>query len=457
MSIGFTKRGSRPEGALAKGTTGRATADLEPAAGNGLIHRRAILRGGALAAGAAATATLAGGAVGAGRSAAAGEVGPLQPKSMQVPGAVFTRYGQPSRHEAAVVRHILQPYGDLAPGVGISFTPLQNLQGTITPNGLHFERHHHGVPDIDPEQHELLIHGLVRQPLKFTAEALTRYPGVSRPYFIECAGNSFFNSNLFADPMQVPVNMIHGLVSCAEWTGVPLAAILDEAGLRAEGRWVLAEGADAAGMSRSIPIEKCLDDAIIALYQNGERLRPEQGYPMRLVLPGYEGNMSVKWLRRIKVTTAPTHTKDETSKYSDLQPGGIARQFTYPMEVKSTITRPAGGLTMQGPGLYEVTGLAWSGQGRITRVEISADGGQSWADAALSEPNLAHALVRFRLPWQWDGGPALLQSRAHDDRGHVQPARAVWSQDYAAGHLFHCNAIQTWRIAEDGGITNVYA
>jgi sulfane dehydrogenase subunit SoxC len=375
---------------------------------------------------------------------------------MRVPGAPFRGYGQPSRFEDSVTRGIIKIYGDLAPGAGVSMTPLQSLNGTITPNGLHFNRSHNGVPDVDPEKHTLLIHGLVERPLKFDMDAMLRYPSVSRIYFIECSGNSFFNSNLFSEPKQMPVGMIHGLVSAAEWTGIPMATLLDEAGIRPEARWVLAEGADSAAMSRSVPIEKCLDDAMIALYQNGERIRPEQGYPMRLLLPGFEGNMSVKWLRRLKLTAKPTHTKDETSKYTDLMPDGKARQFTYPMGVKSVITRPAIGLAMRGPGFYEVSGLAWTGHGRIVKVEISADGGTSWADGALSEPNLPHALVRFRLPWQWDGSPVVLMSRATDEKGNIQPTRAVWSPQYAAGQLYHCNAIQSWSISADGEIKNVY-
>jgi len=424
--------------------------ELEQAAGGGLMHRRAFLAGGALAVGAGAVAGL------PHRAAAAGAIGPDQPLSMKTPGGPLRGYGLPSRFEEGVVRTVLQPYGELSPGAGVSMTPLQAMHGTITPNGLHFNRSHNGVPDIDPETHKLLIHGLVDRPLMFTMDQLMRYPTMTRTLFIECSGNSFFNSNLFPEAMQVPVGMIHGLVSCAEWTGISLAALLDEAGIKSEAKWILAEGADAAGMSRSVPIEKCLDDAMIALYQNGERVRPEQGYPMRLLLPGFEGNMSVKWLRRIKLTDAPTHTKDETSKYSETQPDGISRQFTYSMGVKSTITRPATGLAMQEPGLYEVTGLAWSGHGSVSKVEVSADGGTSWAEAALEGPVLPHALVRFRLPWQWDGGPATLQSRAHDTRGNIQPNHADWSRQYAAGQLYHCNAIQSWSITADGEIKNVF-
>lgn len=417
------------------------------AAGGGLLHRRTFLAGGAVVA--AATAL-------SGQAAVGATIGDDAPSWMTGPGAGFRGYGEPAGQESTVERTILKPYGDLAPGAGVALTPLQNLEGAITPNSLHFERSHNGRPGIDPDRHELLIHGLVARPLKFSVESLLRYPMASRICFIECAGNSFFNSNLFPEPMQVPVGMIHGLVSGAEWTGIPLATLLDEAGLDPRGKWILAEGADAAAMSRSIPIGKALDDAVIALYQNGERLRPEQGYPVRLLLPGYEGNMSIKWLRRIKVTAGPTHTKDETSKYTDLMPDGKARQFTFRMGVKSTITRPATGAAMRGPGRYQISGLAWSGHGRVARVEISADGGKSWAEAALDAPVLPMALTRFRLPWRWEGAPALLQSRATDEAGNMQVRREVWSAQYAAGHLYHCNAIQTWGIAANGDVSNVY-
>lgn len=351
-------------------------------------------------------------------------------------------------------RGVFQPFGAVAPGTGASFTPLQSLDGTITPNGLHFERHHNGVPDIDPAQHRLLIHGLVKRPLFFSVDALLRYPMVSRICFIECGGNSFRNT--LPEPAQVPCGMIHGLLSCSEWVGVPLATLLAEAGVDTKGKWILAEGADSATMSRSIPMEKVLDDALIALYQNGETIRPEQGYPMRLLLPAWLGNMNVKWLRRVKVTDGPTHTRDETSHYTDLKPDGKARQFTYVMEVKSVITHPSGGMTMHGPGFYQISGLAWSGRGRIAKVEVSADGGQSWAEAALQGPVLPQSLTRFRIPWQWNGGPAMLQSRATDEKGHVQETHKDWAAHYSPANRYHCNAIQTWHVTDEGSVRNVY-
>jgi sulfane dehydrogenase subunit SoxC len=423
-----------------------------PLADRGLLDRRAFLTGAVKVAGLVAAGGLSGDLLGAAQAAepAAAETPPW----MKIPGQPFRGYGQPARFEEAVKRIIVQPYKDIAPGAGDSMTPLHQLQGTITPSGLHYERHHSGVPDIDPARHELLIHGLVRRALKFSVEALLRYPTVSRIYFLECSGNSFFNAA--AEPPQKSCGAIHGMISCSEWTGIPLALLLDEAGLDPRGKWIVAEAGDAAAMNRSIPIEKCLDDAMIALYQNGERLRPEQGYPMRLLLPGWEGNMSIKWLRRLTVTEEPAYSREETAKYTDLMPDGCARQFTFPMGVKSVITHPSAGMAMKGRGFYEVSGLAWSGSGRIIRVEVSADGGRSWAKAELQAPVLPLALTRFRLPWNWDGGPVLLQSRATDEKGNIQPTREKWAGQYSAGNTYHYNAIQTWSISPEGEIRNVY-
>jgi sulfane dehydrogenase subunit SoxC len=245
-------------------------------------------------------------------------------------------------------------------------------------------------------------------------------------------------------------------VSCAEWTGIPLGTLLDEVGVRPEGKWLLAEGADAAAMSRSVPMEKALDDAMIAMYQNGERLRPENGYPIRLLLPGWEGNTNVKWLRRLKVTAEPVMTKDETSKYTDSMPDGTALQFTFPMGVKSLITSPSGGLKMQGAGLYQISGIAWSGAGRIRRVEVSADGGKTWAPASLSAPVLPKALTRFRMAWRWEGRPAVLISRAIDETGAIQPTRDALLREGGAAHRYHYHALQSWAVSAAGEVRNVY-
>jgi sulfane dehydrogenase subunit SoxC len=422
-----------------------------PAAERGLLDRRAFLAGAVTAAGLVATGSLAAELLAAPAVEAAA---PEIPPWMKAPGEPFRGYGQPASYEAEVQRIIVQPYQEIAPGAGDSMTPLHQLQGTITPSGLHYERHHSGVPEIDPARHELLIHGLVHRPLKFSMDSLLRYPTVSRICFLECSGNSFFNTK--PDPPQKSCGAIHGMISGSEWTGIPLALLLDEAGLDPKGKWLVAEGGDAAAMNRSIPIEKCRDDALLALYQNGERLRPEQGYPLRLLLPGWEGNMSIKWLRRLTVTAEPVYSREETAKYTDLLPDGRARQFTFPMGVKSVITHPAAGMTMPGRGFCEISGLAWSGSGRIDQVEVSADGGASWVQAALQAPVLPLALTRFRLPWNWDGSAVLLQSRARDEQGNIQPSREKWAAQYSAANTYHYNAIQTWSISPAGEIRNVY-
>jgi sulfane dehydrogenase subunit SoxC len=414
----------------------------DQAAGNGLLDRRHLF---AMAATASTAALI------SRPAAAAGELA-VEPW-MQEPGSPFVGYGQPSRFETKVVRVATTAPGTT--GTGASRTPHHLLNGTITPNGLHFERHHSGIPDIDPDSHRLLIHGLVKRPLVFTLEALARYPMVSRIAFIECGGNS--GALYQKEPVAGGVQALHGLVSCAEWTGVRLADLLNEAGVDPKAQWILAEGADAAGMSRSVPMAKAMDDAIIALYQNGERIRPSNGYPLRLLLPGYEGNMNVKWLRRIKVTEQPTMTKDETSKYTISLPDGKALQFVFPIEAKSVITHPSPGLAMKGAGLYEISGLAWSGYGKIAKVDVSADGGKSWAPAALQDPVLAKALTRFRAAWRWNGGPAILQSRATDDTGYVQPTRASLIADRGIRTIYHFNGVASWAVGENGEVRHAYA
>src|SRR5262247_524795 len=390
-------------------------------------------------------------AAGGVRRAAAAEP-PEIPPSMKMPGAGMSEYGSPAKYESKVTRTFIRSQPGTT-GSGASRTPLEALNGMITPSGLHFERHHSGVPDIDPDKHRLLIHGLVKRPLIFTVDALLRYPMVSHIHFLECAGNSGIMYG--ATPPTLTCGQVHGMVSCSEWTGVPLRLLLEEAGADPSAPWLLAEGADSAAMSRSVPMAKAMDDAFLALYQNGERLRPENGYPVRLFLPGYEGNMSVKWLRRLKVAPTPTMTKDETSKYTDLQADGKALMFTFPMEVKSVITRPSPSLTLQGPGLYEVSGLAWSGHGAIKNVEVSADGGQTWAEAALSAPVLPKALTRFRMAWKWNGAPTVLKSRATDDTGAVQPTRDALVAAHGTNVLYHYNAIQAWQVEANGEAKHV--
>ena len=379
-----------------------------------------------------------------------------RPEWMRAPGRPMSGYGTPSPREAAIRRGIQTRYGAIAPGSGASTTPLEGLEGTITPSGLHFERHHSGIPDIDAARFALLVDGNVARPLFFSATDLLRYPLVSRTCFIECSGNSA--PNIAPEVVQAPCGAVHGLLSCSEWTGVPLALLLEEAGLRSTEGWLVAEGADSSAMNRSIPLGLALEEGMVALYQNGERIRPEQGYPMRLLLPGLEGNVNVKWLRRLEVRGEPAQARDETSKYTDLLPDGRARQFTLEMGVKSVITRPSWGMRLPSSGFYEVSGLAWSGAGRIASVEFSADGGQTWKAARLDGPVLPKALTRFRVPWQWKRGEAaLLQSRARDERGRVQPTRAAWTGNYAPKNTYHYNAIQSWAIAPDGEVSNSHA
>jgi sulfane dehydrogenase subunit SoxC len=342
------------------------------------------------------------------------------------------------------------------PGTGASRTPLQDLHGTITPSALHFERHHSGVPRIDPDQHELLIDGFVDRPLVFTMKDLRRFPSVSRLHFIECAGNSGREHE--GRPGETPQRS-HGLLSNSEWTGVPLRTLLGEAGIKPNVRWLVAEGADSAKHSRSIPIEKGLDDVLVAFGQNGEALRPEQGYPVRLLVPGWEGNVNVKWISRIHAAEEPFMTRDEASSYTDLMPDGKARAFTFVMEAKSVITRPAGGQQLDGPGFYEITGLAWSGRGRITRVEVSTDEGKTWSDAQLTGPITPKAATRFSLPWKWEGGETSLQSRCTDETGYVQPTReqliAVRGLRAGPDGFNHYNGIKHWFVHRDGRVTHV--
>jgi sulfane dehydrogenase subunit SoxC len=338
------------------------------------------------------------------------------------------------------------------------FSPLQNSYGTITPSGLHYERHHAGIPNIDPARHSLIIHGMVDRPRKYSLADLKRFPTVSRTYFMECSGTTGSEIMRAREPT---VQRTHGLVSTSEWTGVPLSTLLKQVGLKPEAAWVLAEGADAAVMTRSVPIDKCLSDALVVFAQNGEAMRPEQGYPMRLFLPGWEGNISIKWLRRLEVSDKPYYTREETSKYTDIiTTTGKARIFTFAMDAKSVITFPSGEMKLPGPGFYEITGLAWSGRGKIARVEISTDGGKSWSLASLQEPVLAISQTRFRFPWIWDGQPAVIQSRATDETGYSQPTHGQLIAERGpldSGSLFyHMNAVQSWGIAADGSVKNVH-
>jgi sulfane dehydrogenase subunit SoxC len=427
---------------------------FEQVAGNGLLNRRALLRGGAVVAGAMTS--------GAALTGAAAE--PLQndPWSLEK-GLPVPPYQVPSRFEKDVVRTLSNPNNEFR--TSHARTPHQLLQGAITPNGLFFSICHSALPDIDPAQHKLVIHGLVKQPLVYTLDSLSRYPMVTRTHFLECSGNSapMFSS----EPMQVTAQAIHGLVSNAEWTGVLLSTLLEKTGIDPKATWLLAEGADAPSLHRSVPTKKALDDAMIALYQNGERIQPGNGYPMRLLLPGYQGNMNVKYVRRIKLIDQPAMSFFESKTYSQILPTGKMWLFHFTQEVKSFITHPSFGHALPGPGFYEISGVAYSGNGRISKVMVSADGGKSWAQGALQEPVLPKAFVRFRMPWRWEGQPAVLQSRASDEAGNVQPTRAEFvaargqtEKPLATPLAFpnqHYNSITSWGIDSKGDIKHVYA
>ena len=364
-------------------------------------------------------------------------------------GAGVSGYGGRSRFEAAT-RRVRGARYDQAAG---SLTPLQDLDGSITPSALHFERHHAGIPDIDPAEHRVAIGGLVDRPLVFTMDELRRLPAVTRVYFIECSGNG----RVKWSPAQPDTDAqgAFGMTSCSEWTGVPVSVLLREAGVREEARWLVAEGADACRMTRSVPLDKAMDDVLVAYGQNGEALRPAQGYPVRLLIPGWEGNISIKWLRRIQLVDRAWQTREETSKYTDLMPNGESRQFTFVMDAKSVITRPSGGQRLDGPGFYQISGLAWSGRGRVRRVEVSTDGGASWVEARLQDPVLPLAHTRFRLDWRWDGSPATLVSRCIDETGDRQPTRDALIAVRGTRSSYHNNALQGWRVRAGGQVENV--
>ena len=364
-------------------------------------------------------------------------------------GAAVSTYGSRSRFETAARDFTLNTKVPLEEAA--SRTPLHDTYGIITPSSLHFERHHSGVPEIDPAAHTLTVHGLVDRPLVFTMDELKRLPSISRIHFLECSGNSMGE---WRGSTESSVQRIHGLTSCSEWTGVSLGLLLRECGIQPRATWLLAEGADASKHARSIPIAKAMDDAMVVYGQNGEPLRPEQGYPLRLLLPGWEGNANVKWLRRLKAIDQPAMTREETSKYTDLMPDGSAREFTFVMEPKSLITRPSGGDTLPGPGFYELTGIAWSGRGAIAKVEVTADGGTTWHDAELQSPVLPRAHTRFCFSWRWDGREALIASRCTDETGYTQPVLQELIAVRGANSYYHNNAIQMWRVAADGKISN---
>jgi sulfane dehydrogenase subunit SoxC len=368
---------------------------------------------------------------------------PAHSKGLGQPVAVRP-YGVPSVFEKNLQRRE-SPGLTRVGASSVSFTPLQNLFGIITPNGLHFERHHQGWWDIDPTQHRLMINGLVKTAKVFTMDDLMRLPSVSRIHFIECGANTGMEWNNVAVPT---VQYSHGMLSCSEYTGVMLSTLLEMCGadLKA-GQYVLAEGADGSSMTRTIPMARALDDAMVAWGMNGEMLRPENGYPLRLVVPGVQGVSWVKYLRRLEVGDAPYATKDETLHYVDLMPDGKHWQYTSIQEVKSVITGPSGGQVLTSKGYQNITGLAWSGRGKVKRVDVSVDGGKNWRQARLETPVLTKALTRFNIDWVWQGDGAVLQSRATDETGHVQPSMAQLRSVRGTRSIYHNNSIHSWRVA----------
>jgi len=421
--------------------------------------RRDFMRKAFVAAGAAAAAPV---ALATSNPVQAGEGDPnilsLPEHSKGLGQAVATEgYGKPSRYEANVQRR-QSPGLTQTAQASVSFAPLQSLFGIVTPSGLHFERHHQGWWDIDPSKHRLMLNGsdasMLKKAMVFTMDELMRLPSVSRFHFIECGANTGMEWGNVAVPT---VQYSHGMLSCSEFTGVPLRILLDLAGVDyKKARYVLAEGADGSSMTRTIPMEMVESGEVLVAYgQNGEMLRPEQGYPLRLVVPGAQGVSWVKYLRRIEVGDQPYASKDEAVHYIDLVPGGQHRQYSSIQECKSVVTTPSGGQVLLDQGFYNISGLAWSGRGRMKRVDVSVDGGRNWRSARLEGAVLPKCLTRFNIDWVWDGKPALIQSRAMDETGYVQPSYKQLREVRGTRSIYHNNAVQTWLVQEDGEVKNV--
>ncbi len=413
--------------------------DAESPAKGKEISRRAALAGGAVLLGGVFVKTAA--------DALAGVITQeAPPDPTKVPGRLPSDLGERSPFEQPV-RHVLR-----AQPSGASTTPLEALNGIITPADLHFERHHAGIPEIDPERYHLLIHGMVDRPMTFSLADLKRFPSRSHLCFIECSGNGAAAYDKERMTHEITPGRIDGLTSTSEWVGVPLSTLFREVGVRPGATWFLAEGQDAAVMTRSIPLEKAWDDAMIAYGQNGEALRPAQGYPARLLLPGWEGNAQVKWIRRIEVSDQPFMTREETSKYTDPLADGTARLFSFVMDAKSIITFPAYPFRLPDQGWWEIKGLAWSGRGRITRVDVSTDSGRTWRPAELQAPVLPKCHTRFRYLWNWDGRESMLMSRAVDETGYVQPTHAQLVAARGESTHYHTNNIRAWKVQRDGQV-----
>ncbi|MBC7145825.1 MAG: sulfite dehydrogenase [Thioclava marina] len=422
-------------------------------AASAALSRRGFLRAGAAV-----------GAMAAGAGAARAEQQPdpliteVQPwASGWGDGVDATPYGLPIQFEDDVIRRNV---GWLTADVisSINFTPIHALDGTITPTGCAFERHHSGAIELKKEDYRLMINGLVDKPLVFTYEDLERFPRVNATYFLECAANSGMEwAGAQLNGAQFTQGMIHNM----QYSGIPLRVLLEEAGITNLGdnlkdKWVYVEGADASSNGRSIPLEKALDDCLVAIKANGEALRKEHGYPVRLVVPGWEGNMWVKWLRRIEVTDEAVQSREETSKYTDTLADGTSRKWTWVMDAKSVVTSPSPQMPIKhGPGPLVITGIAWSGRGHITKVDVSIDGGANWQEARLAEPGVDKALSRFYLEIEWDGKEMLLQSRATDSTGYVQPTKDALRAIRGENSVYHNNGIQTWWVKENGESENV--
>lgn len=422
------------------------------------LRKSVAVAGGALAAGAVA-----------GRAVASDVVKdplPIPPTNKMLGrGVVSVPYGMPSKFEAHVVRRNVEW---LTPDTiaSISFTPLQDLEGIITPAGLHFERYHAGAIDIDPSTHRLVIHGMVEKPMIFTIEDLKRLPQKSGIWFMECPANGGMEwRGVQMDSLQ----FTHGMISCSEWVGVSILDLMKLVGVKKEATWFYAEGADGSALQRSIPLPGAKDqfgkpipdadhiykDIIVAYAQNGEALRPENGYPIRLVVPGCEANLSIKHLRRIKFSNKPLVTYQETRHYTDGMPDGRFRQFTLVNEANSVITFPCPDKKLSGKGAYEIRGLAWSGRGKVKAVDVSVDGGKTWKEAKLVEPVFSKCLTRFVFPWEWDGKETLIMSRVTDETGYTQPTLRQLREIRGTNSIYHKNSIQTWKIEANGEVKNV--
>jgi sulfane dehydrogenase subunit SoxC len=366
-------------------------------------------------------------------------------------GVVSVPYGQPSQHEADVVRRTVE-WLTADKIASISMSPLHKMKGIITPSGLHFERYHGGVPEVNPDDHRIMINGMVDRPLLLTMDELMSFPSESHIHFLECPANGGME---WRGAQMEALQFTHGMISGSEWTGVKLSTILQEAGVKPGAKWVLAEGADAAGMTRSIPLDKAMDDTLVVFAQNGEMLRPEQGYPVRLFTPGWEGNTSVKWLRRLEIGDMPWAQREETSKYTDLLADGKARKHSFVQEVNSVITSPCPENPIKRKGLLQLEGMAWSGRGKVKRVDVSLDGGVTWQAARLKGLVLSKSLTRFGMEINWQGEPLLLQSRAVDETGYVQPTLSQLREARGTSSIYHKNSIHTWQIQTDGTVNNV--